>query len=209
VLVDPDQVTCRLYGDDGHGTSRLMTVNAPSSRNIKAIWYTESTPRYTKESFQKGINIEKESFRSAMKLAIVDTDIDEADEMAVPVEDGGEESPPPSDHSHQSNVMDTRRDEGYRVPTPEGYRDCVNQPVLCKSSPNSATYWPAKVVEYIPPAKFSEKPRFKINFFDWKSAKLTRDCFFTKYDEDEVKFADCEVERHLSLLINADMDEVG
>jgi hypothetical protein len=173
------------------------------------MWYTESTPRYTKESFQKGMDIEKTSFQSAMTLAINDTDIDEGDEMIIPVEDGREESPPPSDHSHQSNAMDTRRDEESRPSTPEGYRDCVNQPVLCKSSPNSATYWPAKVVEYIPPAKHSEKPRFKIDFFDWKTAKLTRDCFFTKYDEDEIKFADCEVEWCLSLLINADTHEVG
>lgn len=186
----------KLYGDDAHGQSREVTIQASSLENIQSLYSDGVDPRYWIDSFQSDTLVDPSRLKSAFDEIGDDENIDEDWETAFHYEDARDESIPPSEHSHKPNSRDAK--EEFRPPSPSLFTEFVGARVLCKGNAHSSSgaYWPARVVEYIPPTKATEKPRFKINFFDWKSAKLPRDCFFTQYDEDEVKFADCEVGCH-------------
>lgn len=81
----------------------------------------------------------------------------------------------------------------WRPPSPSEFDHLVGELVLCKSKTGSTVHWPARITAYISPTKPSQKPRFGVEFFDWRAGEVTRDMFFTQYDEDRKAFAKCEV----------------
>jgi hypothetical protein len=141
-------------------------------------------PRYTEWTFQREPTALKVSFANALACALQDDDEDEdtySDGNAL-------------DDIDQLNEIDfDTSNSQWRPPSPSQFISLVDHQVLCKSNQQSEYYWPAKVVQYIPPTGPKVKPLFEIQFFDWKTAKLPRDYFYTMYDEDERSFAQCKV----------------
>ncbi|KAG8817252.1 hypothetical protein FRC17_011317 [Serendipita sp. 399] len=179
----PDEsLIYQLFGDDGKGKARQVTVDSNSDSHIQSIWNPAPIPRYTYSTFQDGDVVDKARFREALDQLILDEVDDEGDEDEEEVSDNQED-----------DMVEQAMD--WRPPSPTEFLECVGQPVLCKIRPESKEFWPAKVVAYIPPTKSSVKPRFQVNFFDWKTATVTRDCFYTQYDDDELGFADCKMDR--------------
>jgi hypothetical protein len=178
----------QLYGDDGYGSGRNVAIQNPQPTNLQSIYYPKPPlPRYSPASFQQGSAIESSSFLIAFnELNQDDDDDDDDDDDNWPQEEAsvsdGEYAPP-----SYSSALD------WRPPSPSEFNNVVDQHVWCKSKRGSAVYWPARVMKYLAPTKAAQKPRFEVEFFDWKTSEVTRDMFLTQYDDDETGFATCEV----------------
>ena len=177
-----------MYGDDGHGHARSVTVPDLQTTSTQSIYYPKPPlPRYSQTSFQKTPIVDGARFLGAFNELNQDDDDedDEEDGEALPQEESvsDAEHAPPS----QASALD------WRPPSPSEFISLVDQLVLCKSKSGSTVYWPAQITAYVAPTKPSQKPRFEVDFFDWKTGEVTRDMFFTQYDEDERKFITCEV----------------
>ncbi|KAG8858606.1 hypothetical protein FRB91_009574 [Serendipita sp. 411] len=179
-------VVYQLFGDDGKGESRKIVVDSLSDAHIQSIWNPAPMPRYTQSNFQDGDAVDKVRFRDALDQLIHD----EVDD-----EDDDEEGLHSDEAYWDDDIIEHDKNANWRPPSPTEFIGCVGQPVLCKQRPEAKEFWPAKVVDYIPPTKPSMKPRFQVNFFDWKTAIVARDCFYTQYDDDEASFADCKMDR--------------
>lgn len=180
-----DEVTYRLYGDDGNGPSRLITLAHYSFPYLQPFWVKPPIPRYTDANFQSGEAVDKKKFKDAVRELIRD---DDDDDDEVESQDDLNASEPAGSDEETDSIPD------WSPPSPSPYLEYVGQAVLCKGRPEAKEYWPAKVAEYIAPTKPSSKPRFKIDFFDWRVGELTRDCFYTQYDKDEAEFAACKLD---------------
>jgi len=139
-------------------------------------------PRYSHISFQRGTAIDTSRFLGALNQLNQDDDDDDSSLQEELMASDGEHIPP-----SPSSPQD------WRPPSPSEFENVIDQHILCRSNRGSTVHWPARVVAYIPPTKSSQKPRFTVDFFDWKTTEVTRDMFFTQYDEDEKGFATCEV----------------
>lgn len=67
------------------------------------------------------------------------------------------------------------------------------EPVLCRNSRSeghTVPYWPAKLVRYIPPKRRNGQAKYEVHFFDRETDKVSRDHFFTCFDEG---FSSCAV----------------
>lgn len=62
--------------------------------------------------------------------------------------------------------------------------------VYAKDKKWKLDHWPAEILEYIPPAKASQKPRYKVRFLDRMVLNITRDMFFA---QEENGFVTCQV----------------
>lgn len=187
--IDDGTVTYQLYGDDGHGSGRNVELTNPQSTNLQSIYFPRPPlPRYSQTSFQQGSIIEAGRFMAAFtELNQDDEDEDEDEDILGQYENAASDS----EHgtSSQVSVPD------WRPPSPSEFEYLIDEPVLCKSKSGSTVYWPARIIGYIPPTKPSQKPRFEVGFFDWKTGEVTRDMFLIQYDEDREKFAKCELDR--------------
>ncbi|KLO07330.1 hypothetical protein SCHPADRAFT_653409 [Schizopora paradoxa] len=64
------------------------------------------------------------------------------------------------------------------------------EPVYAKDKKSRRDYWPAEILEYVPPTKSSQKGRYKLRFLDRTELFVTRDMF---YSQDEPEFATCRL----------------
>lgn len=86
-------------------------------------------------------------------------------------------------------------DEGHHwepPPPPENLM-IPGEPVLCRKSRSeghTVRYWPAKIMNYLPPKHRNEQAKYEVHFFDRETLKVSRDRFFTCFDEG---FGSCTV----------------
>ena len=66
------------------------------------------------------------------------------------------------------------------------------EPVLSLEKKNRTEYWPAQVLEYLPPTVPRQKGRYKLLFLDLQEALVTRDMFFSQEQEG---FHSCKVRK--------------
>jgi hypothetical protein len=178
----------QLYGDDGHGSGRNVTIQNPQPTNMQSIYYPKPPlPRYSPASFQQGFAIESSNFLVAFNELNQDDEDDGEDEDA----NWPQEEAIVSDGEHAPSSHSSAPD--WRPPSPSEFNDVVREAVWCKSKRGSPIHWPARVTAYKGTTKPSQKPRYEVEFFDWKTCEVTRDMFFTEYDADERGFATCEV----------------
>jgi len=81
----------------------------------------------------------------------------------------------------------------WELPTPPDNLMIPGEPVLCRhprSERHTAPYWPAKIVKYIPPKRRNGQAKYEVHFYDREIAKVSRDHFFTCFDEG---FGSCTV----------------
>ncbi|KAF9469412.1 hypothetical protein BDZ94DRAFT_1303884 [Collybia nuda] len=62
--------------------------------------------------------------------------------------------------------------------------------ILAREKRPNTTYWPARILQYVPPKKRSQEPKYLVEFLDGKKLYIPRDIFYTT---DEDSFATCEV----------------
>ncbi len=78
----------------------------------------------------------------------------------------------------------------WEPPGPNELYDLPGELVLAKEKPRSSEYWPAKLIEYIPPQKPTQKPKYKALFFDGIIKDIPKDMFYSIYD---TEFKSCKV----------------
>lgn len=176
----------QLYGDDGKGESRTFTVEESFPYETRSMWYpAPPKPRFNQNDFQSEERIDKRSFTDACSRSLRDDDDEDSDE-----DEETDLFPMPGllDFSKPNSSQESEW-------SPPDYISLVGYRVLCRKagSDRASYHWPARVKEYFPPKSKAEKPIFLMDFFDWKVARVTRDCFFTPEDEDRDQFARCNV----------------
>lgn len=98
------------------------------------------------------------------------------------------------DSDEDDSSMDVREDveeDPWIPPLPNFEYDIPGELVLSKDKANSTQYWPAKILEYVPPKHRKQKPRYKVLFFDHTVKDVTEDMFFT---ESHDAFGTCKVQ---------------
>ncbi|THH01653.1 hypothetical protein EW026_g1088 [Hermanssonia centrifuga] len=78
----------------------------------------------------------------------------------------------------------------WEPPGPNELYDLPGELVLAKEKPRSSEYWPAKLIEYIPPQKPTQKPKYKALFFDGIIKDIPKDMFYSIYD---TEFKSCKM----------------
>ena len=86
-------------------------------------------------------------------------------------------------------------DEGHHwePPPPPENLSIPGEPVLCRHSRSESltgSYWPARVMKYILPKHHNGQVKYEVHFFDREIAKVSRDHFFTCFEEG---FGSCTV----------------
>lgn len=89
--------------------------------------------------------------------------------------------PPPSAPFERDDWSPPPADDSLSIP---------GEPVYAKDKKSRRDYWPAEILEYVPPTKRGQKPKYKLRFLDRKELYVTRDMF---YAQDESEFATCQV----------------
>jgi hypothetical protein len=93
-------------------------------------------------------------------------------------------------------AISEHNDEGgysWEPPAPPENLMIPGELVLCRksrSSGHTVSYWPAKIMKYIPPQRRNGQVKYEVHFFDRETAKVSRDQFFTCFDEG---FSSCRV----------------
>lgn len=62
--------------------------------------------------------------------------------------------------------------------------------ILAREGRRQTTYWPARILRYIPPKKRSQEPKYLVEYLDDTQMAIPRDVFYTT---DEDQFATCLV----------------
>jgi len=101
----------------------------------------------------------------------------------------------PSSPMHATISEQNGEDEGlhWEPPPPPENLMIPGEPVLCRDSRSeghTAPYWPAKIMKYIPPKRRNGRAKYEVYFFDRETTRVSRDHFFTCFDEG---FSSCTV----------------
>jgi len=94
-----------------------------------------------------------------------------------------------------ATISERNSEEGHHweAPLPPENLTIPGEPVLCRNSRSeghTVSYWPAKIMKYIPPKRRNGQAKYEVHFFDRETAKVSRDQFYTCFDEG---FSSCTV----------------
>ncbi|KAI0723841.1 hypothetical protein C8T65DRAFT_90485 [Cerioporus squamosus] len=78
----------------------------------------------------------------------------------------------------------------WRAPSADLLLEIPGELVLAKEGKTRTQYWPAKLLEYIKPLKPSQRPKYKVIFFDGTVSQIEADWFWTTSDDE---FATCKL----------------
>lgn len=97
-----------------------------------------------------------------------------------------------SDEEQSSlDIPDTVNDDKeWTPPPPNPLYEIPGEPILAKESTSKTQFWPAKILDYVPPTNRFQKPKYRVLFFDGTVKNLTATMFYT---EDDDGFKDCVV----------------
>ena len=84
----------------------------------------------------------------------------------------------------------------WRAPSPNPLLEVPGELILARESRTKTQYWPAKILAYVKPTKPSQKPKYKVVFFDSVIKQIEPDWFWTTTDDG---FARCNVRPYLLL----------
>ena len=80
-------------------------------------------------------------------------------------------------------------DENWTPPPPGPY-EIPGELVLAKESSTRTQFWPAKIIDYIPPSNRAQKPKYRVLFFDGLVRNITATMFYAEHQDG---FRDCVV----------------
>ncbi|KAH8106947.1 hypothetical protein BXZ70DRAFT_262674 [Cristinia sonorae] len=104
---------------------------------------------------------------------------------------GREEGLFDSDPEEFTMELNQRVEEESWAPPPANFAyDIPGELILAKDKISSTQYWPAKIIEYVPPKHQKQRPRYKVLFFDHTVKDIPEDMFFTETQEG---FATCKL----------------
>ncbi|KAI1794726.1 hypothetical protein LXA43DRAFT_996327 [Ganoderma leucocontextum] len=78
----------------------------------------------------------------------------------------------------------------WRAPSPNPLLEIPGELILARESRSKTQYWPAKIIAYIKPTKPSQKPKYKVVFFDSVVKQIEPDWFWTTTDDE---FTTCKL----------------
>jgi hypothetical protein len=121
----------------------------------------------------------QESFRNALQEAM---------------DDDGDDEPLDLDTIRAKALQSREYPSSLWEPSPPPENLMIpGEPVLCrrKGSEHTMTYWPARIMKYIPPPKHHNgQGKYEVHFFDRDPEKVSREQFFTCFEEG---FGSCTV----------------
>ncbi|KAF5369170.1 hypothetical protein D9615_009985 [Tricholomella constricta] len=77
-------------------------------------------------------------------------------------------------------------------PPPDELLQIPGELLLAQDRATSAIYWPAQILEYVPPKKERQRPKYRVLFLDKVQRDIPREWFFTS---EENEFATCKLGR--------------
>ena len=82
-------------------------------------------------------------------------------------------------------------DDTWVAPGPDFDLDIPGELILARDhASDSAEYWPAKIVAYVPPTKRTQEPKYEVAFLDQTKRKIPRSWFYVM---EEDGFSSCRV----------------
>ncbi|KAI0362547.1 hypothetical protein OH77DRAFT_1515775 [Trametes cingulata] len=78
----------------------------------------------------------------------------------------------------------------WRAPSVNPLLDIPGELVLAKEGKARTQYWPAKLLDYVKPTRPSQRPKYKVLFFDGTILQIEPDWFWTTADDE---FATCKL----------------
>lgn len=193
-----NRATMKLYGDDGYGRNRTVCLSTVLKTTVHTLRPSERNRlyRFTAQEFtQPPIpSTLQESFGKALQEAMDDDGEDEPldlDTIRAKASQTREHASSPV----QETISERNGEEGHRWESPPPPENLMipGEPVLCRNSRSdghTVSYWPAKIMKYIPPIRRNGQAKYEVHFFDRETAKVSRDQFFTCFDEG---FSSCMV----------------
>ncbi|TCD67297.1 hypothetical protein EIP91_000320 [Steccherinum ochraceum] len=205
-----------LYGRSPGSKDSSTSVNVeveiihPSHLNVRSLTLTAYTLRFTPQTYG-GLGVTSRtsilSPRKRQKTADYDLQArwEEARNLMVKQDtrdnDGfprflsldveiGLSDDPDIDEDFTMDTTPAVEETPWRPPPPGFQYEIPGELVLAKDKLNGTQYWPAKMLEYIPPKSPKQKPKYKILFFDGTTKDVAEDMFFT---ESQDGFATCKL----------------
>ncbi|KAI0780528.1 hypothetical protein BD413DRAFT_497786 [Trametes elegans] len=89
-----------------------------------------------------------------------------------------------------AGLSESRPEPSWRPPGPDPLLDIPGELVLARDSKARMQYWPAKLLEYIPPQNPRHKPKYKTLFFDGTIKSIDPEWFWTTAD---IEFSTCKL----------------
>ncbi|KAK7693919.1 hypothetical protein QCA50_003493 [Cerrena zonata] len=93
-------------------------------------------------------------------------------------------------------------DEDWTPPPPNPMYEIPGELILAKESATKTQFWPAKILDYVPPTDRLQKPKYRVLFFDGTIKNLRATLFYTEVDDG---FKDCVLGEDKD---NYELDEV-
>jgi hypothetical protein len=195
-----NRATARLYGDDGYGRNRTVCLPTVLKTTVHTLRPSERNrlSRFTAHDFAQSpiSSTLQESFRKALQEAMDD----DGDDEPLDLDTIRARASQIREHSSSPVRMTTKeqndKDDGHPwdPPPPPENLTIPGELVLCRHSRSerhtTVPFWPAKIVKYVPPNRRNGQAKYEVNFFDRETAKVSRDHFFTCFDEG---FGSCTV----------------
>ena len=88
--------------------------------------------------------------------------------------------------------FDSKSDRPWRAPSVDPLLELPGELVLAKEGKLRTQYWPAKLLEYIKPKRSTQRPKYRVLFFDGTVKPIDKDWFYTTTDDE---FSTCTVRR--------------
>lgn len=189
----------KLYGDDGYGRNRSICISTVLKTTIHTLRPSERTRLYrfteydfTSPPIPSGL---QESFRNALQEAMDDDDDDDEPLDLDTIRANASQTREHASSPVHVAISERNGEEGHSwepSPPPENLM-IPGEPVLCRKSRSegyTVSYWPAKIMNHIPPSRRNGKAKYEVHFFDRETAKVSRDQFFTCFDDG---FSSCTV----------------
>ncbi|TBU35579.1 hypothetical protein BD311DRAFT_860098 [Dichomitus squalens] len=86
--------------------------------------------------------------------------------------------------------LDSKAERQWRAPSPNPLLEIPGELILARESRAKRQYWPAKILAYVRPTRPSQKPKYKVVFFDGIVKQIEPDLFCTTTDDE---FATCNM----------------
>lgn len=91
-----------------------------------------------------------------------------------------------------------REEDTWSPPPADDSLEIPGELIFARENPSSAYYWPARILEYVPPKRRTQEGMYRLEFLDNLVLVISRKCFFTS---EEDGFTTCKVSS-LFLVLN-------
>ncbi|THH31120.1 hypothetical protein EUX98_g3076 [Antrodiella citrinella] len=188
-------------GDGFDDAKAEVTIDSPSAANVRSMTTTADIMRFNEHNYGGPSSTARSTlFSPKKKQKIAHHDIlsrwedarrlmlkeDQRDQDGLPrflsFYTPGESEP--EDDLAMDLHPEAEPDEIPFVPPPPNFEyDIPGELVLSKDKSKSTQFWPAKILEYVPPKNAKQKPRYKVLFFDHSIRDVTEDMFLSESQE--------------------------